>query len=119
MYALQLAGRVLCNILRGHKQIYDVIKSMPGGDTTAVGIVHNVFWLEPKGQGPLYAHVRCCNVTCVHFHERRICQNARPCSPVRAAHPLCFNLQNFITACITSAHHQARCQQMGCGQPED
>jgi hypothetical protein len=57
-YALQLAGRVLCNILRGHKQIYDVIKSMPGGATTAVGIVHNVFWLEPKGQGLLYAHVR-------------------------------------------------------------
>jgi hypothetical protein len=56
--ALQLAGTVLCNIMRGHKQLYDMIKSMPGGETTAVGIVHNVFWLEPKGQGPLYAHVR-------------------------------------------------------------
>lgn len=55
---MQMAGRVLCNILRGHKQVYDAIKSMPGGATTAVGIVHNVFWLEPKGSGPLYAHVR-------------------------------------------------------------
>lgn len=54
----QMAGRVLCNILRGHKQVYDAIKAMPGGNTTAVGIVHNVFWLEPKGSGPLYAHVR-------------------------------------------------------------
>ena len=113
-----MAGRVLCNILRGHKQIYDVIKSMPGGDTTAVGIVHNVFWLEPKGQGPLYAHVRCCNTTYVLFDEQHICQNARPCSPVWAAHSPCFNLQNVTVACITSAHDQARHQQMGCGRPK-
>jgi hypothetical protein len=53
-----MAGTVLCNIMRGHKQVYDAIKSMPGGETTAVGIVHNVFWLEPKGEGLLYAHVR-------------------------------------------------------------
>lgn len=53
-----MAGHVLCNILRGHTGIYNAIKAAPGGAEVAVGIVHNVFWLEPKGTGPLYAHVR-------------------------------------------------------------
>ena len=30
-----------------------------GGDKVEVGLVHNVFWTEPKSHGPLYAHVRC------------------------------------------------------------
>jgi len=51
-------GTVLCNVLRGHKRIYDAIKAMPGGKECAVGIVHNVFWLEPKGDGLGYAHVK-------------------------------------------------------------
>lgn len=54
----QMAGHVLCNILRGHTGIYNAIKAAPGSAHVAVGIVHNVFWLEPKGKGPLYAHVR-------------------------------------------------------------
>ena len=29
-----------------------------GGKDVLVGIVHNVFWTEPKGTGILYAHVR-------------------------------------------------------------
>ena len=29
-----------------------------GGKETQVGLVHNVFWTEPKGKGLLYTHVR-------------------------------------------------------------
>ena len=60
---LQTSGTVLCNVLRGHKRVYDAIKSMPGGEATAVGIVHNVFWLEPKGDGLGYSHVKCAAYT--------------------------------------------------------
>ena len=40
---------------------------LPGGQDVAVGLVHNVFWTEPKGTGLHYAHVRsavhcACNV---------------------------------------------------------
>ncbi len=64
---LQMAGHVLCNILRGHTGIYNAIKAAPGGAKVAVGIVHNVFWLEPKGTGPLYAHVRWVLQSCGHL----------------------------------------------------
>lgn len=57
--AVQMSGTVLLNELRGHRQIYDAIKGMPGGKECAVGIVHNVFWLEPKGDGLAYSHVKC------------------------------------------------------------
>ena len=30
-----------------------------GGKDVMIGLIHNVFWTEPKGYGPLYAHVRC------------------------------------------------------------
>ena len=30
----------------------------PGGRDVNVGIIHNVFWTEPKGQGWRYAHAR-------------------------------------------------------------
>lgn len=53
-----MGGTVLCNTLRGHTQVYDAIKAMPGGAETAIGIVHNVFWLEPKSKGVGYAHVK-------------------------------------------------------------
>ncbi len=29
-----------------------------GGKDVLVGLVHNVFWTEPKGTGIMYAHVR-------------------------------------------------------------
>ena len=57
--AVQMSGTVLLNELRGHRQIYDAIKGMLGGKECAVGIVHNVFWLEPKGDGLAYSHVKC------------------------------------------------------------
>ncbi len=47
------------NMLRSHAAAYKALKAMPGAEDVAVGIVHNVFWLEPKGKGPLYFHVRC------------------------------------------------------------
>lgn len=31
---------------------------LAGGKDVMVGLVHNVFWTEPKGTGILYAHVR-------------------------------------------------------------
>ena len=46
------------NMLRSHNAAYKALKAMPGAENVAIGIVHNVFWLEPKGKGPLYFHVR-------------------------------------------------------------
>lgn len=54
----KLGGTVLCNTLRAHTAAYDAIKAMPGSEKTAVGIVHNVFWLEPKEKGFRYSHVK-------------------------------------------------------------
>jgi beta-glucosidase/6-phospho-beta-glucosidase/beta-galactosidase len=48
----------LLYMLRAHSEAYRAIKEMPGGKTTAVGIVHNVFWTEPKHKGLLYTHVK-------------------------------------------------------------
>ena len=31
---------------------------LSGGKDVMVGLVHNVFWTEPKGTGIMYAHVR-------------------------------------------------------------
>ncbi|KAL3135656.1 hypothetical protein ABBQ38_006135 [Trebouxia sp. C0009 RCD-2024] len=52
------AGMVLLHMLRAHAAAYRVIKQMPGGKDVMVGLVHNVFWTEPKGTGIMYAHVR-------------------------------------------------------------
>ena len=57
--APQNAGKSLLNMLRSHTAAYKALKAMPGAENVAIGIVHNVFWLEPKGKGPLYFHVRC------------------------------------------------------------
>ncbi len=54
----QNAGKTLMNMLRSHNAAYKALKAMPGAENVAIGIVHNVFWLEPKGKGPLYFHVR-------------------------------------------------------------
>ncbi len=55
----QEAGTYLLNELRAHAAAYKVIKAMPGGGDVEVGLVHNVFWMEPKGSGPFYSHVKC------------------------------------------------------------
>ncbi len=54
----QGAGKTLMNMLRSHNAAYHAVKAMPGAENVAIGLVHNVFWLEPKGKGPLYFHVR-------------------------------------------------------------
>lgn len=41
-------ARHLLNMLRAHGKAYDVIKAMPGGQESQVGIVWNYFWFEPK-----------------------------------------------------------------------
>ncbi|KAK9814269.1 hypothetical protein WJX72_003165 [[Myrmecia] bisecta] len=51
-------GIHLGNMMRCHAAAYEAIKALPGGKDVQVGIVHNVFWVEPRGSGPLYAHVR-------------------------------------------------------------
>ena len=30
---------------------------LAGGKDVAVGLVHNVWWMEPKKVGPLYKHI--------------------------------------------------------------
>lgn len=52
-------------MLRSHSAAYAAIRKMPGSEDVTIGIVHNVFWLEAKGDGPAYFHVRCecCQVT--------------------------------------------------------
>ena len=35
-----------------------------GGSEVEVGVVHNVFWTEPKRHGLLYTHVRCAPHLC-------------------------------------------------------
>lgn len=47
------------HLLQGHAAVYRMIKEhVAWGKSVEVGIVHNVFWLAPKGEGPLYTHVR-------------------------------------------------------------
>jgi len=47
------AGKVLRNLLNAHVQVYQELKTMPGGDKAQIGIVHNVlkfaprYWWEP------------------------------------------------------------------------
>ena len=55
---LQTAAKVLRNMLSAHAQAYKVIKGMPNAEGVQVGLVHNVFWTEPKRHNPLYGHVR-------------------------------------------------------------
>lgn len=55
---LQTAAKVLRNMLSAHAQAYKAIKGMPHAEGVHVGLVHNVFWTEPKRHNPLYGHVR-------------------------------------------------------------
>ena len=58
LFVLQTAAKVLRNMLSAHAQAYKAIKAMPHADGVHVGLVHNVFWTEPKRHNPLYGHVR-------------------------------------------------------------
>eukprot|EP00884_Botryococcus_braunii_P004590 jgi/Botrbrau1/14131/Bobra.182_3s0072.1 len=44
MFHFKLAGTVLLNLMKAHRRAYYVIKSMPGGQDTRIGIVHN--WMR-------------------------------------------------------------------------
>lgn len=52
------AGRVLMIMLRAHAAAYKAIRALPGGKDVQIGLIHNVFWTEPKGHGWRYAHAR-------------------------------------------------------------
>jgi beta-glucosidase/6-phospho-beta-glucosidase/beta-galactosidase len=52
------AAHVMRNMLLSHARAYKAIKEMPGGSSVEVGVVHNVFWTEPKSKGVLYTHVK-------------------------------------------------------------
>ena len=56
--AWQGAGKSLMNMLRSHSAAYKAIRAMPGSEDVTIGLVHNVFWLEAKGNGLLYFHVK-------------------------------------------------------------
>lgn len=42
------AGEVLLNLMKAHVSAYKLIKSMPGGETSLVGIVHQHILFKPK-----------------------------------------------------------------------
>lgn len=52
------AGTWLCNMLRAHADTYKAIRALPGGKQVEIGLVHNVFWTEPKYKGPFAAYIR-------------------------------------------------------------
>mmetsp|Transcript_10072 Transcript_10072/g.28907 ORF Transcript_10072/g.28907 Transcript_10072/m.28907 type:complete len:528 (+) Transcript_10072:287-1870(+) len=58
LLTLGKAGKVMCNLLLSHKEVYNMIKALPGGCDAQIGIVHNYMWFEPKGKGLLYAFTR-------------------------------------------------------------
>ena len=43
----KLAGTVMCNILNAHVAVYKALKSMPGGSTAQIGMMHNYSLLQP------------------------------------------------------------------------
>ena len=60
-------------MLRSHSAAYAAIRKMTGSENVTIGIVHNVFWLEAKGDGPAYFHIRCecCQMTAlIHLKLR-------------------------------------------------
>ena len=56
--AWQGAGKSLMNMLRSHSAAYKALRAMPGSGGVSIGLVHNVFWLEAKGNSLLYFHVK-------------------------------------------------------------
>ena len=46
----KLAGQVLMNILKAHVKTYHLIKQLPHGAESKVGIVKNIFFFDPKDQ---------------------------------------------------------------------
>lgn len=42
-----LTGVVLKNLLEAHMQVYHALKKMPGGDEAQIGLVKNIFQLDP------------------------------------------------------------------------
>jgi beta-glucosidase len=43
----KLTGIVLKNLLEAHTQVYQALKPMPGGDKAQIGLVKNIFQLDP------------------------------------------------------------------------
>lgn len=43
---INVAARVLANILEAHVQVYTAVKALPGGTQSNVGILHNIFQIQ-------------------------------------------------------------------------
>ena len=46
------------HMLRSHSAAYKALRTMSGTEGVSIGLVYNVFWLEAKGNGLLYFHVK-------------------------------------------------------------
>lgn len=51
-------GLNVLHLMQSHAAAYRAIKCLPGGQDVEVGLVHNVFWLEPKSDSLLYTHIK-------------------------------------------------------------
>jgi beta-glucosidase len=54
-----LFGRVLRNLMVAHLRIYQAIKAMPGGSEAQVGLVKNIFQLDPSQRWSLLHWITC------------------------------------------------------------
>ncbi len=50
---------VLYHLMRAHTAVYDMIKSMPGGDKVQVGLVKNIFQFDPYHRWNLFHWILC------------------------------------------------------------
>ena len=50
---------VLYHLMRAHTAVYDAIKAMPGGDQVEVGLVKNIFQLDPYRRWNLFHWILC------------------------------------------------------------
>jgi len=52
-----LAGQVLANLLRAHVQVYQKLKSLPGGGQAQIGLVKNMMQMDANGQYNVLDHL--------------------------------------------------------------
>jgi beta-glucosidase len=53
----ELAALVLENLIKAHVQVYQRIKSLPGGEFTKIGLVKNMMQMDPMSEWNLLDHV--------------------------------------------------------------
>ena len=58
LLAFKAAGTVLQHMLMAHTRVYHMIKALPNGEKSRIGIVHHHTWFVPTKKLWYYAHVR-------------------------------------------------------------